>query len=116
MDSSHTRQQEGTGLGLALTRRLVGLHGGRIWVESEDEGKGSTFTFVIPIEALEREGNVSIEPEEPLPSRIDVDDSRPLILVVEDNLQASELISHYLSEAGYGVAHAFDGEQAIQMA
>jgi DNA-binding response OmpR family regulator len=116
VDSSHTRQQEGTGLGLALTRRLVGLHGGGIWVESKGEGKGSTFTFVIPIEALEREGEVSIEPEEPLPSRPDVDDSRPLVLVVEDDRQASELISHYLSEKGYGVAHAFDGEQAIKMA
>ncbi len=116
VDSSYARQQEGTGLGLALTRRLVGLHGGGIWVESKGEGKGSTFTFVIPIEALEREGEVSIEPEEPLPFRPDVDDSRPLVLVVEDDLQASELISHYLSEAGYGVAHAFDGEQAIKMA
>ncbi len=76
LDSTYARQQEGTGLGLALTRRLVGLHGGGIWVESKGEGKGSTFTFVIPVEALEREGEVSIEPEEPLPSRPDVDDSR----------------------------------------
>ncbi len=116
MDSTYARQQQGTGLGLALTRKLVELHGGGIWVESKGEGKGSTFTFVIPIKALEREGEVAIEPEEPLPSRPDVDDSRPLVLVVEDDLQASELISLYLSEAGYGVAHAFDGEQAIQMA
>jgi signal transduction histidine kinase len=49
LDASATERQEGTGLGLALTKRLVELHGGRIWAESAGEGRGSTFTVLLPL-------------------------------------------------------------------
>jgi signal transduction histidine kinase len=48
VESSASRKYQGTGLGLSLTKKLVELHGGRIWAESKGEGKGSVFNFLIP--------------------------------------------------------------------
>ncbi len=55
-----TSQQEGTGLGLALSKRLIELHHGTIWVESE-AGKGSTFVFTLPVRAREMAGAVRLQ-------------------------------------------------------
>ena len=49
VDNSVSRKHHGTGLGLSLSKNLVELHGGRIWAESEGEGKGAVFRFILPL-------------------------------------------------------------------
>jgi signal transduction histidine kinase len=49
LENTLTKQYKGSGLGLSLARKLVELHGGKIWVESEGKGKGSNFKFTLPI-------------------------------------------------------------------
>jgi signal transduction histidine kinase len=49
VENSASRRFQGTGLGLSLTKRLVELHGGTIWAESEGEGLGAIFSFTLPV-------------------------------------------------------------------
>jgi signal transduction histidine kinase/CheY-like chemotaxis protein len=91
-DGSSVREYEGTGLGLAIAERFINLHKGFIWVESEP-GAGSTFYVLLPTPpstGSTQELSVS-------------DDSRPLVLVVDDDLSTLQLVDDYLSNAGYRV-------------
>ena len=114
LDASSTRAHSGTGLGLALTNRLIQLHGGKIWVDSEID-EGSTFSFTFPLHQQEQKVEVAAP---------DISDSEttaasggnPTILVAEDNEQAAQLLGIYLTEAGYQVEYAADGEEAIEKA
>src|SRR5207244_1434357 len=54
-DSSTTRKKGGTGLGLSISKRIIEMHGGRLWVES-DLGRGSTFSFSLPVKVERQAG------------------------------------------------------------
>ncbi len=111
LDAGPGRQQEGTGLGLALTRRFAELHGGQVIVESE-VGKGSTFTLRLPLQTAARREAARHAP----PAVATTDPSRPLVLVVDDNPQAAEILSRYLHAGGFRTAGARTGPEALRMA
>ena len=122
LDSSFSRQEQGTGLGLALVRKLVDLHAGRVWVESDGEGTGSTFKFILPFIQAQEVTGAQLGPEFVNFPSLTVPDgpgeerNRPKVFVVEDNESNMRLVTDLLEAGGYNALQAFSGEQAIKMA
>jgi signal transduction histidine kinase/DNA-binding response OmpR family regulator/HAMP domain-containing protein len=111
LDAGHGRQQEGTGLGLALTKRFAELHGGEVRVQSVS-GEGSTFTLRLPVSAV-----TAIQAPMYMPLPIGpLDEGLPLILVVEDNAEAAEILGRHLEEGGFRMSIARTGNEALTMA
>jgi PAS domain S-box-containing protein len=109
-DSSTTRQYGGSGLGLTISKRLVELMGGRIWVESE-LGKGSVFSFAVPLEVRARTKRRTAVPvgaisEAPLPALH--------ILLVEDSPDNRTITVAYLNDTPYRVDIAENGAVALE--
>jgi CheY-like chemotaxis protein len=92
----HAKGRGGSGLGLPIAKGIVEAHGGRIWAESGGEGKGSAFTFTLPVAAAVPEEAVAV-PEQFAVTPV----HRATILVVDDEPDILRYIGHCLVEAGF---------------
>jgi signal transduction histidine kinase/CheY-like chemotaxis protein len=112
VDHGPGRKHEGTGLGLALTKRFANLHGGDVRVQSRIN-QGSVFTLTLPAQPATAEPSV--------PARIpaltaDGHTTGPLVLVVEDDPAAAELLTRQLIGAGYRYQVVKTGTEALAKA
>jgi CheY-like chemotaxis protein/anti-sigma regulatory factor (Ser/Thr protein kinase) len=106
------REHGGLGIGLALVRRLVELHGGSVEVQSAGPGRGTTVQVRLPLAAAPGDGDRTADRPDPAPH------ARKCrrILVVDDNRDAAESLAVILRLSGHCVEVAYDGWQAIETA
>jgi signal transduction histidine kinase/CheY-like chemotaxis protein len=103
---------EGTGLGLTLSKRIIDLHGGRLWMESR-LGAGSTFSFAIPL-APASTASADVAPARG--DEVPAGKAAGTVLVIEDDRHSADLLEVYLEGAGYAVATARDGIDGLEQA
>jgi PAS domain S-box-containing protein len=113
VNSAIDRAEGGLGIGLALVKGLVALHGGRVEVRSEGLGRGSEFIVHLPHKVLA-----------PSAARVEVESTgaananvirRGLVLVADDNRDAADSLSMVLRFVGYEVVTAFNGAEALEL-
>ena len=114
-DSSTTRSHGGLGLGLAIVRQIVELHGGTVAADSPGEGCGATFTIRLPLEAAHRASAAEPVPAvlAPRAGPVNALQGRKM-LVVEDHDDARELVAGVLAAAGAEVISARSTQEALE--
>jgi PAS domain S-box-containing protein len=107
------RSQGGLGLGLAIVRSLVAMHGGTVTAHSEGIGAGSEFAIELPAPPVELEAGYDLHPGD---AETGAAPGAAKILVVDDNRDVAELMLESLTVLGYEVRVAFDGPSALVIA
>lgn len=113
-DSSTTRSHTGLGLGLAIVRHLVELHGGTVHAESPGEGQGATFTVKLPLAAVRLDRVYSkAETKEPLTKLPNLSDAH--VLLVDDEADTLDMLTLVLQQCGAQVTAVTSAEAALEV-